>query len=207
MNQQELDEVNVVVVGEGMCGKTTMIRAFVDREFTPQLPPTLFDHYRRNVTVSGKEKQLEIWDVGGQYDHANFRDLAYAKADVFLMCFDFNNPQSLTNIETFWIKEIQDCKNRDKLAAMVLVGCKSDLRAESAITQAMIDKTKDSKSCFFSTFNDCSAKQMDGVDDVFFSAAQFGCAPWKQPFNKLLDRDRSSQPKDVIVLDPKDKKK
>ena len=72
--------------------------------------------------------------MGGQYDHANFRDLAYAKADVFLMCFDFNNPQSLTNIETFWIKEIQDCKNRDKLAAMVLVGCKSDLRAESAIT-------------------------------------------------------------------------
>lgn len=30
-DNKELDEVNIVVVGEGMCGKTTMIRAFVDR--------------------------------------------------------------------------------------------------------------------------------------------------------------------------------
>ena len=49
MEKKELDEVNVVVVGDGMTGKTTMIRAFKDREYTPQLPPTLFDHYKHSI--------------------------------------------------------------------------------------------------------------------------------------------------------------
>ena len=94
------------------------------------------------------------------------------------MCFDFNNPESLERIESFWIKEIQDSKNRDKLAAMILVGCKSDLKGESAISDRMISVVKESKRVYFSSYASCSALEMDGLDDVFYNAAKFGCNAW-----------------------------
>lgn len=54
---------------------------------------------------------------------------------------------------------------------MVLVGCKSDLKDNGGITTDMIEKVKNSTLAHFYEFAECSALNLDGIDDVFYTAA------------------------------------
>lgn len=44
----------LVVVGDGMCGKTCLLFAFKDDEFTADHVPTVFDTYVAEIEIDGK---------------------------------------------------------------------------------------------------------------------------------------------------------
>ena len=44
----------LVVVGDGMAGKTCLLYAFKDDTFDPTHPPTIFDTYLAEVELDGK---------------------------------------------------------------------------------------------------------------------------------------------------------
>lgn len=44
----------LVVVGDGMAGKTCLLYAFKDDTFDPTHPPTIFDTYLAEVELEGK---------------------------------------------------------------------------------------------------------------------------------------------------------
>lgn len=44
----------LVVVGDGMAGKTCLLYAFKDDSFDPSHPPTIFDTYPAEVELDGK---------------------------------------------------------------------------------------------------------------------------------------------------------
>lgn len=44
----------LVVVGDGMAGKTCLLFAFKDDNFDPSHPPTIFDTYPAEVQLDGK---------------------------------------------------------------------------------------------------------------------------------------------------------
>jgi len=44
----------LVVVGDGMAGKTCLLFAFKDDNFDPTHPPTIFDTYPAEVELDGK---------------------------------------------------------------------------------------------------------------------------------------------------------
>jgi small GTP-binding protein len=44
----------LVVVGDGMSGKTCLLYAFKDHRFNPTHPPTIFDTYLAEVELDGK---------------------------------------------------------------------------------------------------------------------------------------------------------
>ena len=45
----------LVVVGDGMCGKTSLLYAFLHQAFDPTHTPTIFDTYASNIEVDGKK--------------------------------------------------------------------------------------------------------------------------------------------------------
>ena len=45
----------LVVVGDGMCGKTSLLYAFMYKEFNPAHTPTIFDTYAEDIQVDGKK--------------------------------------------------------------------------------------------------------------------------------------------------------
>ena len=48
----------LVVVGDGMTGKTCLLYAFKDDDFDPTHPPTIFETYLAEIEIDGKTVSL-----------------------------------------------------------------------------------------------------------------------------------------------------
>jgi GTPase SAR1 family protein len=121
---------------------------------------------------------------------------------VFVVCFAWNNPQSFTNVELKWYRELKKLASELSAGAggaargpaspqkaarpfsIVLVATKSDLRREAddaaaaagtPFVKGFISRTQASdlqRSIKADAFVECSAKTGEGVRDVFQQAMQ-----------------------------------
>ena len=88
----------LVVVGDGACGKTCLLIAYSKNTFPELYIPTVFENYVHDLTVDGKNIELALWDTAGQEDYDRLRPLSYPDADVVLICFSIDKPESLENV-------------------------------------------------------------------------------------------------------------
>lgn len=138
---QQTIRKKLVVVGDGACGKTSLLVAYKDDNFTTDYIPTVFENSTATVPVENKTIELSLWDTAGferqpspplshlvgQEDYDRLRPLSYPDSNVILVCFAIDKPDSLLNIQRKWIFELEQyCPN----VPTILVGCKSDLRHE-----------------------------------------------------------------------------
>ncbi|XP_048840977.1 rho-related GTP-binding protein RhoJ [Brienomyrus brachyistius] len=114
-----------VVVGDGAVGKTCLLMSYANDAFPEEYVPTVFDHYAVNVTVSGKQHLLGLYDTAGQEDYNQLRPLSYPNTDVFLICFSVVNPASYHNVQEEWVPELKACMPH---VPYILIGTQIDLR-------------------------------------------------------------------------------
>jgi Rho family protein len=88
-----------VIIGDGACGKTSLLSVFTLGYFPTHYVPTVFENYVTDCRVDGKSVQLALWDTAGQEDYERLRPLAYAKAHVILVGFSVDTPDSLDNVK------------------------------------------------------------------------------------------------------------
>ncbi|KAK2864019.1 hypothetical protein Q7C36_003173 [Tachysurus vachellii] len=114
-----------VVVGDGAVGKTCLLMSYANDAFPEEYVPTVFDHYAVNVTVSGRQHLLGLYDTAGQEDYNQLRPLSYPNTDVFLICFSVVNPASFYNVQEEWVPELKSCMPH---VPYILIGTQIDLR-------------------------------------------------------------------------------
>ncbi|KAH8912164.1 GTP-binding protein rho2 [Coniochaeta sp. PMI_546] len=169
----------LVIIGDGACGKTSLLSVFTLGYFPTHYIPTVFENYVTDCRVDGKSVQLALWDTAGQEDYERLRPLAYSKAHVILIGFSVDTPDSLDNVKHKWIEEATEkCPG----VPIILVGLKKDLRSDPVA----IDEMR-KKSLRFVTEHDgeavareigarkyleCSSLSGEGVDDVFEAATR-----------------------------------
>jgi len=172
-----MENVKIVVVGDGAVGKTCLLMAYTQKTFPKEYVPTVFDNYSANVNVAGKTIALSLWDTAGQEDYDRLRPLSYPATDVFILCFSVVNETSYQNIKTKWHPEVlHHCPT----AKMLLVGTKSDLRDDAEtidnlrerglepITVEQGDTLANEIRAF--KYMECSALTRDGLKEVFDDA-------------------------------------
>ncbi|XP_073073596.1 rho-related GTP-binding protein RhoD isoform X2 [Manis javanica] len=126
--------VKVVLVGDGGCGKTSLLMVFADGAFPESYTPTVFERLTVNLQMKGKPVDLQIWDTAGQVDYDRLRPLFYPDASVLLLCFDITSPYSFDNISNRWYPEVNHfCKE----VPIILVGCKTDLREDKSLVKKL----------------------------------------------------------------------
>ena len=54
-----------MVVGDGGCGKTSVLFAYTKDSFLDKYVPTVFENHVARVQVDGKEMDLALWDTAG----------------------------------------------------------------------------------------------------------------------------------------------
>ncbi|KAH7728672.1 RhoA [Aphelenchoides avenae] len=182
-----------VVVGDRSVGKTSLIRAYVHRglkEFTEvhnDEPPTT---YQKNAPVDGVKRRLLILDTDStDADHKRL----YEEADVVLICFSTVDPTTCENATSKWAPEVKNCMPRKPF---LLVGTKTDLRDATGHTDdghAWTFRQEDAKDAVRTIgaegYVECSARRMDGLDEVFKVAARCAAvaqAGWLQTVEQTV---------------------
>ena len=78
-----------------------------------------------DIFVDNVHIELSLWDTAGQEEFDRLRSLSYDNTDVVVLCFSVDSKDSLENVESKWVGEIQENCPGVKL---VLVALKCDLR-------------------------------------------------------------------------------
>uniref|UniRef100_A0A8C6FXI5 Ras homolog family member F, filopodia associated n=1 Tax=Moschus moschiferus TaxID=68415 RepID=A0A8C6FXI5_MOSMO len=149
-------ELKIVIVGDGGCGKTSLLMVYSQGSFPEHYAPSVFEKYTASVTVGSKEVTLNLYDTAGQEDYDRLRPLSYQNTHLVLICYDVMNPTSYDNVLIKvrphlpapptsgsgarwgpspdacpplpqWFPEVTHfCRG----IPMVLIGCKTDLRKD-----------------------------------------------------------------------------
>ncbi|KAJ5340268.1 hypothetical protein N7541_009392 [Penicillium brevicompactum] len=169
----------LVIVGDGACGKTSLLSVFTLGYFPTHYVPTVFENYVTECRVDSRSVELTLRDTAGQEDYERLRPLTYSNAHVLLIAFSVDMPESLSNVKHKWIEEINE---RCPGVSFILVGLKKDLREDPLAMKGMRKKSLD----FVTTkegnetglqlgarkYLECSSLTGEGVDDVFEAATR-----------------------------------
>ncbi|KAI8091395.1 small GTPase superfamily [Gilbertella persicaria] len=195
----------VVVVGDGACGKTSLLNVYTSGYFPQTYEPTVFENYVQHVNVDERHVELSIWDTAvihdrvklGQEEFDRIRALSYSDTHVIVICYSVDNRDSLENIPNRWLEELQEgCP----FAKIILVALKCDLRQDETALKTMkligyeeriIKGLEVAKKIHAIRYLECSAKHNRGVRECFEQAARVAT------FVKL---DNEAESKPCVIL-------
>lgn len=157
----------LVIVGDGACGKTSLLYVFTLGEFPTEYHPTVFENYVTNCRIDGKAVQLALWDTAGQEEYERLRPLSYFNSHVILIAFSIDEPDSLDNARTKWIHEVKKyCPDTPYL----LCGLKKDLRTDLNDRKRFVQYDMGEAMAYevgAKKYLESSALTGEGVDDIF----------------------------------------
>jgi small GTP-binding protein len=132
----------ILVVGDGMVGKTSLIRRFVDNKFPESYIETIGsdltfkDEYINVRTINGTGRvhiRLRIYDIGGQKQFKK-NMLRYVKtSQIMVICYDITQLETFHNIEEWYAQIKSQVAINPYNHGLILVGNKHDLTADDAI--------------------------------------------------------------------------
>lgn len=116
----------VVIVGDSGCGKTSLFSSYIRGSFPLAYEPTIFENHRTFVKQVQSKTVLsaDLWDTAGQEEYERLRRLSYQDADVVVVAYSVDAPESLPNIHEVWAPEVMTYAPH---ASIVLVGLKDDM--------------------------------------------------------------------------------
>ncbi|KAG2470751.1 RHOF protein, partial [Polypterus senegalus] len=172
-------ELKIVIVGDGGCGKTSLLMVYAKGDFPEKYAPSVFEKYVTKIKVGSKEINLNLYDTAGQEDYDRLRPLSYQNANLVMVCYDVTNPTSFDNILIKWYPEVNHfCRG----VPIILIGCKTDLRKDKErlrklktleqepITYLQGEETR--KKINAEMYLECSAKFRENVEDIFQEATK-----------------------------------
>ncbi|XP_061417021.1 rho-related GTP-binding protein RhoF-like [Lethenteron reissneri] len=180
--REESREVKAVIVGDGACGKTSLLMVYAKGAFPEKYTPSVFEKFSTTVALNKNTVvPLSLWDTSGQEDYDRLRPLAYHDTHVILICFDVTSPDSLDNVFSKWAPEVGHfCRG----TPVLLVGCKSDLRKDKLRLRRLREQGQEPVTYTAATeaaqriqaheYLECSAKFFENVSSVFRDAVQLG---------------------------------
>ncbi|XP_038228997.1 rho-related GTP-binding protein RhoF isoform X1 [Dermochelys coriacea] len=180
-------ELKIVIVGDGGCGKTSLLMVHAKGAFPEKYAPSVFEKYTTSITVDNKEVILNLYDTAGQEDYDRLRPLSYQNTNMVLICYDVMNPASYDNVLIKWYPEVSHfCRG----VPLILIGCKTDLRKDKehlrklmSSEQEPITYTQGEATCQqmkAQAYLECSAKCRENIEDVFKEATNIALNAMKK---------------------------
>lgn len=127
----------LVIVGDQSVGKTSLMRRYVDKEFSQQYKCTIgvdFKTFTINTVINGvtRRVKLQIWDTGGQERFSAITHAYYRGAHGGMVVFALNDAASFVGV-TKWMDRLDE----HNVGMRLLIGAKSDL-AEKMVSAETI---------------------------------------------------------------------
>eukprot|EP01124_Arcella_intermedia_P034888 TRINITY_DN8739_c0_g1_i2.p1 TRINITY_DN8739_c0_g1~~TRINITY_DN8739_c0_g1_i2.p1 ORF type:complete len:186 (-),score=33.59 TRINITY_DN8739_c0_g1_i2:33-590(-) len=152
---------NIVVLGSGGVGKSTLTIQYVQGVFVEKYDPTIEESYRKMVEVDGISMLLEILDTAGTESFTAMRDLYMKNGHGFLLVYSVVAQSTYLDLQLVWeqISRVKDCVD----FPAVVVGNKCDLANRVVSAEQGEELAARCNARFLET----SAKTAMNVEEVF----------------------------------------
>ena len=160
---------NIILLGDGAVGKTSLIRRFVLDQFT--------DNYISTIGTKVTKKELEvdsngskvrvilmIWDVIGQKDYGLTQSLSMRNITGAILVSDLTRKETLTSLKDYWIPKVKISRGS---IPMIFLGNKADLESERQFGLDEINKVAKKEKEASSQSYLTSAKTGDNIENAF----------------------------------------
>ncbi|MHA1731463.1 MAG: Rab family GTPase [Promethearchaeota archaeon] len=129
MSGNEEYKYKVVIIGEPSVGKTSLVKAFVEKSFREDYLPTIGVSIlikRLTMEMDGKKVDfsLSLWDIAGQKKFLQMRPNYYFGAKGALLVGDLTRPETFEKLKE-WYKDLLEYAKEE--VPVVLLANKSDL--------------------------------------------------------------------------------
>ncbi|KAL4238159.1 hypothetical protein ACF0H5_002870 [Mactra antiquata] len=157
--------VRCSIVGDGLVGKTSLVKKFVHNKYTDSYVATVFDNFAGHVAVAGDKYTVSVFDTAGQRDYEGLRVFTYAQSDVVIVCYSAVDRDSYDNITEFWIPEIRNYIK--KTIPIILVATQTDLCTNNNDSVTAQDGEILAGKIGASMFLELSVHDVNGVECLF----------------------------------------
>ena len=156
----------VLIVGNGAVGKSSMIQRYCRGTFTKSYKKTIgVDFLEKQLRTHGEDVRLMVWDTAGQEEFDAITKAYYRGAQACVVAFSTTDRDSLLAVRK-WRKKVEDeCGD----IPMVLVQNKIDLITQAHVSSYEVEKlAMESRMKLYKT----SVKEDLNVDLVFKHLAE-----------------------------------
>jgi len=125
--KQRLNEVKMLVVGEGKVGKTSLVNRLVDNTFNDPEPMTEGVIIKKHWPVKlsdEREIKVNIWDFGGQEIMRSTHQFFLTKRSLYLLVLDSRKDEQPNRLD-YWLKTIESFADN---APIIIVCNQTDCR-------------------------------------------------------------------------------
>jgi small GTP-binding protein len=167
MDDENLESLKVVLLGNSGVGKTSLVICAMTGEYPAQSDPTVcVNHHRKVVKIGQKEVAIYIWDTAGQEQFQALTPLYCHSASCAIIVAAVDDRDSFKGISG-WIELLE--KSCDQIPPLILLVNKIDREDAAVVSPEEIEGTyrKTFHAIFF-----VSAKTGEDVDFAFEEAAR-----------------------------------
>ena len=157
--------IKCFILGDDTVGKSSLLVTFCSGWFPKDYIPFSINNYSKNLIYNQHPIKLEIFDTNGDDAYDEVRRVSCTNVDVFIICFSLVDQNTLSHVESKWVREIQDSNQN---VPYVLVGLKKDLRNSQSISSELGEEVKSRIHAY--SYVECSSLNLDNVNLVFKTA-------------------------------------
>eukprot|EP01084_Bolivina_argentea_P125270 221968_1 len=164
-------QIRVMLLGESMVGKTSMILRYTTNDFKINQDRTLcLDTKERVVSVNGNIVQYIIMDTAGHDGYETMHRTWGKETNGVFFVYDITNPDTLDRIAKHWKTEY-DATEPNENAIIFLIGAKSDKKHERKVSEKSAKQfAKEHK---MRKYYEVSSLTGHGVDSLFQTMAGY----------------------------------
>jgi small GTP-binding protein len=167
---------NIILLGDGATGKTSLVRRFVTDQFSDKYMTTLGSKVTKKdiyIDFLGEQKHmmLLIWDILGQKGYKYTQALSFGGIEGALLVTDITRMSTLDSLKEYWIPSLVSVTGA---LPMIFLGNKSDLRSQAEFGEKELEESAhDYDSCDLrKQFYLTSSKEGQNVEAAFRELAE-----------------------------------
>ena len=151
-------KLKLILLGDSGVGKTTLLSRYMDEEFIPNLPCTIYADFKiKSYKInSSTTAELVIWDTCGQEKYRSLTNQYFKDAHGVILMYDVYNKRSFTDLN-MWLEEIKKNIIKENVS-IILVGNKVDLNSRNTTFEQASNYAKDNGILY------CETSSKDGYN-------------------------------------------